>query len=357
MPGAYPQRSLQRVVVGIPDAVELQHLADVRILRIELAGLIDGVHHRQLVARAAHVTHLPNRSAVTEALLDLQVVVKEVRRPEVLTDRVDVISGDPATHRVVRGTVESWACREARENICLGLPCVLVNAVIVDRFWADRVILQAVSTGYWRAEIKKGVHVDLVVEHANPAPHHKVIAGRRLVGKSEAWRDIILVGRENGIDSIALNLQPLIWDENRKILVQAVKRPVVFVAQAQIYVKFARDLPVILPKKIESIDPDKPLRVSDGDRGSRHVASQKIGQSAGRICGCARSGPGCPRVRSGEFETSQRTPEIEFIHSSLPHFTTKTKLVLARNIRHYVGQMAGDVIPALWRRDAHLIET
>src|SRR5208282_6044737 len=83
------QGRLQRVVVGCSNAVELVDGPDVGELRAIRIELVDVQHHRQLTALAPNVTQLKHGS-VAQARLNVQVVVVEVRCPEVLVYRIDV---------------------------------------------------------------------------------------------------------------------------------------------------------------------------------------------------------------------------------------------------------------------------
>src|SRR5206468_5716710 len=80
----------------------------------------------------------------------------------------------------------------------------------------------------------------------------------------------------------------------------------------------------------------------------------------------AVSGPRIPRnkgtrrIRStifaSEVKATKRTTVIKFVYASLPNFATDTELVLPDCVGENVGEMAGDVITAFRRRDAHLIK-
>src|SRR5260370_17405739 len=91
-----PQSRLQGIVVRGADAVELVHAAVVgetggrSKAGTELTELVNVQHDRELAAFAAHVAHLPDRHPVAEALLDIQVVVKEVGCAKVLANRENV---------------------------------------------------------------------------------------------------------------------------------------------------------------------------------------------------------------------------------------------------------------------------
>src|SRR6266851_3186564 len=86
MPCPEPQSGLQRVVVGGANAVELVHAPIVGELRGVLTELIDVQHDGELAAFTADIPNLPDCHPVTEALLDVQVVVKEVGGTEILVD-------------------------------------------------------------------------------------------------------------------------------------------------------------------------------------------------------------------------------------------------------------------------------
>src|ERR1700693_418146 len=107
MPRANLKRGLQRVVVRISHAIQLQSSGNIRILSHQLR-CEDVIHHRKLMSGASHITHLPDGRAISEALLDLQIVVEEIERPEILTNRVDVVGVSAASER--------GASRQPREN-------------------------------------------------------------------------------------------------------------------------------------------------------------------------------------------------------------------------------------------------
>src|SRR5437867_8267348 len=78
VPSADPEACLQSVIVGGADAVEHQNGAEVR-KRAILVKVGDDV---QLASLAADITYLKN-SCLAEALLNLQIVVVEIRYAEV----------------------------------------------------------------------------------------------------------------------------------------------------------------------------------------------------------------------------------------------------------------------------------
>src|ERR1700674_2540523 len=126
MPCPQTQCALQRIVVGIADAIELVDAAVVRELRIVLAELIDVEHDRELAALAAHVADLPDCHPVTEALLDIQVVIEEIGCSEVLADPEHV-----ENRLSTFGGLAGDTCRNTWENIRVRLPGETAHALHV----------------------------------------------------------------------------------------------------------------------------------------------------------------------------------------------------------------------------------
>src|ERR1017187_6782486 len=215
MPRSDLESALQRVVVWVAYAVQLVHRADVRILRVEAAVLIKIQHHRQLAPYAADIADLPYQG-VAEALLDIQAVIEEVRRPEILVDRVYVVS-------VRAAAAGRRASSNSRKDVLVRLPSEWgSDAVVVDRLWPYRIVRLAI--GAIPTVIQKRIHVDLVVEQPDSAAHHQVVLRPRLVGEADARSEIVSVGREDAANAIALNLQPLPWNKDREVLVGTIQR-------------------------------------------------------------------------------------------------------------------------------------
>src|SRR5216684_6359904 len=130
MPCSQAQRALQRVVVGCANAVELVDAAIVRERtgsRSSRAGavlteLVEVQQDRKLTALTPHVSNLPHSHAVPETLLDVKVVVVEVRRAKILADGENIESRRTAVR--VGETVASHAGGNRVENIRVGLPSV-----------------------------------------------------------------------------------------------------------------------------------------------------------------------------------------------------------------------------------------
>src|SRR5258708_17784195 len=91
-----PEGGLGGFVVGVADVMVWISSAVVGETRgrskagTELTELVNVQHDRELAALAAHVAYLPDRHPVAEALLDIQVVVKEVGCAKVLANRENV---------------------------------------------------------------------------------------------------------------------------------------------------------------------------------------------------------------------------------------------------------------------------
>src|ERR1700722_4890926 len=65
-----------------------------------------------------------------------------------------------------------------------GLPVVGVAAVAIHRIRPNRIVFQAIRGADGRAEIQKGIHVDLIKVNPEAATYHKTAAG--VVGKTKA---------------------------------------------------------------------------------------------------------------------------------------------------------------------------
>src|SRR6266567_328889 len=265
MPRSQPHGGLQRIIVGAANAVELIDAAVVRELRGKLAELVYVQHDRKLTAFAAHIAHLPHCHPITKALLDVEVVVKEVRSPEVLADGENVENGTPAIR--VGGHIAGHAGRNTGIEVGVGLPSSRPERVGRNRRGASRVVFQSVGR-VGRTEVEEWVHVDLVIEDTDSAAHDQVLSARRLIGEAKPWSKIVLVGREDGADAIALNLNSTGGrNKDRKILVSAVQGAKVVPAEAPVEVESARELPGILGEEVETIYYDLAFGVAHGDTG------------------------------------------------------------------------------------------
>ena len=278
---------MQRVVVRRAGAVELHDGADVGVLSVESPGriraeLIDVQHGAQLASFTAHVTDLEH-CRTTQALLDLQVVVKEVGCAEILVDRVRVVSiravGLWYAACRVGVEIQAGAKRNSGENggaACLdGVPVVSVQAQVGDRGRTHGIVLQAIRCRDRRAEVQERVHVDLIVEHANSAAHHQIAIGFRLVRESEPGRKVVPVGREDGVDAVTLDQHASSGNKDSEVLVVAVQRSEIFVAQTKVHVQLAGDLYRVLAKEVECVDPDEALWISHRNRGCRTSPARK----------------------------------------------------------------------------------
>src|ERR1700722_4207867 len=278
MPCSQTQSGLERIVVGGADTVELVNATVVGKLPSQLAELIDVEHDRKLAALAADIADLPDCHAVAEALFNIQVVVEEIRCPEVLIHRKYVEDRCPAIW--IGGDVARYAGCDRIEDAQIRLPGVgafvgIIKAcggVTGDGRRTSWIVLKTVGV-VRRTEVQERIHVDLVIEDADSAAPNQVVPARRLIGEANPWSEIVLVGREDGADTIALNLDTSRgWNEHRQVLGGAVKRTKVVPAQAPIDVQSTRDLPCILHEEIHSIDQDFPLSISYRNRGGLNVA-------------------------------------------------------------------------------------
>ena len=74
----------------------------------------------------------------------------------------------------------------------------------------------------------------MIEEDTNSSAHHHALTSGGLVSKTEAGREVVPVGRENGIDAISLNEQPLTGDKDGEVLAQTMERPDVLVAKPKV---------------------------------------------------------------------------------------------------------------------------
>ena len=188
-----------------------------------------------------------------------------------MVDRKDIESRSTCAKGI--GTSHNSRKDGAGRAECLdGLPVVGslaedISAIGGDGARTDGIALQTLRPCDGRPKIQERVHIDLVVEDANSPADDQIAAPFRLIGKAESGRKVIPVRRENGIDPISLDEQSLARDKHREVPVRTVKRPKVFVADAEIQIEIARDLPRILNIQIERVYPDKPFGISHRDRG------------------------------------------------------------------------------------------
>ncbi len=84
------------------------------------------------------------------------------------------------------------------------------------------IIFQAVSS-VWGTEIQKWVHIDLIIKYAESAANNQVFSARWLIGKTNPGGKVILIGRKDRVNAIALNLDAACrGDEYRKVFVATV---------------------------------------------------------------------------------------------------------------------------------------
>ena len=81
-----------------------------------------------------------------------------------------------------------------------------------------------------RAEIEKGVHVDLIVIDPDSTAHDQIAALHWFICKTESGGNVVSIRRENGIDPVPLNQESLSWDKDREILVTIMERSEVLIA-------------------------------------------------------------------------------------------------------------------------------
>src|SRR5439155_7423074 len=200
-----------------------------------------------------------------------------------------------------------------------------------------------------RTEIQEWVHVDLVVEHAEPATNYQIPILSRLISEAEPWRHVISIWRENGIDALPLDQQPAPTDENRQVFAIVMQRPEVFIPQPQVHVQFSGHLPGILTEKVKAIHPNVTFRISHRDGGRRYVTGKKVGQSARWIGAGACARPRRSRKRPGKVKASQRAAEIKLVHSRVAYLPAEPELVFPYVVGKNVCQHSCDVIaPFRW---------
>src|SRR5882757_916370 len=300
MPRAKSICGLQSVVVGCPNTIFLQDVPGVRVLPDERTypeciGCIYIGHNIQLAAFAAYIAELDDR-CIAQALFHLETIAVKIRSAEILVDSI--------RREGIRAAV--WVCRRVegsaglyvRKNraCCVGsavradrnglncLPVIAsgatnICAVVRNRVWPNRVILQAVGGIGWWPKIQKRIDVDLVIINTKTTANDHIALG--LVCESQPRRKVIAVRRENVIDSGALDHQSLARYENRQVLIAAVQRSKVLVPHTVIDAQLLGPLPGILEVKIQGIYVHRALRISHGNRGCRNLPSQVIRQRKG----------------------------------------------------------------------------
>src|SRR5437588_6711855 len=105
-----------------------------------------------------------------------------------------------------------------------------VSLVVIYSGWPYRILRQAVSSRPSRPQVEERVHIDLVVENSDSSSYNQIPVRCRLVSKAEAWRNIVMVGRENRTNAISLNEQTPVRSKHGQVLGQAVEWSDVFVA-------------------------------------------------------------------------------------------------------------------------------
>src|SRR5262249_1569975 len=129
---------------------------------------------------------------LAQALLNLQVEAGEVRGPEILAHCEQVESGSGGASRV-------GANRNSREDLLVCLPGVGTARVCGDRERTKWIALDTLRRSDGRAEIQEGIHVDLIEIDAKSSAHHQIAPLCRLISKTQAGREVIVVGWEDRI--------------------------------------------------------------------------------------------------------------------------------------------------------------
>src|SRR6516165_12006364 len=99
---------------------------------------------------------------------------------------------------------------------------------------------------------------------------------------------------------------------------------------------------------------NRPFSVTHCDGRRSNIASEKVGQRAGRIR--PSTGPGPWPLRSIELETAQRSAVVIFVHVGIAEFATKAERVPALGPRQDVGNVTSDVLAAFRWGDADLVK-
>src|SRR5579859_3284664 len=367
-PGPEPENVLQRVVVGRANGVELQNIAEVRVgaIRVDVGNDIE------FASLASDIANL-KYADISEALLNLQVVVEEVGRAEVGADRV----GSQALRICGRGAIGIGAGLNAGEDGCAsklrlpwpGTPVIATQAIRGDRGSTKRVALNAGRRSHGWAEIQERVQVDLVIVDAKSGAYDQVCPARRLICQAEARGEMIFTRFEER-SAATLDHEACSWHKVGDVLVVAGHRPEVFVAQAVINIQLFGDLPRILEVSIEGVHAHKAFRVSNGNGGTadiagavvegiarRHIACEEIGQrTEERIVSARRAAS--PRASSAvEYELTSPTAMVKLIDGGPTDFRSVTQLVRPHSVGHDVGYVPGEVAATFRRRKTNLFKS
>src|SRR5260370_25118855 len=176
----------------------------------------------------------------------------------------------------------------------------------------------------------------------------------RLIREAEPRSEVVVVGWKDGVNSISLDNQSSSRNKHREVFFIAVQGAEVFVAQPEVHVQLAGQLPGILEIQVVGVYLDEALRITDGDRRGRHVTGKKISKCLGVGIYSRVSCPESLCPVEGKFPRA--APVIELIHVRVPNLASETQLVLANNVGNNVGQVAGNVIAALGRCEADLLK-
>src|SRR5258708_2474736 len=100
---------------------------------------------------------------------------------------------------------------------------------------------------------------------------------------------------------------------------------------------------------------DQSFWIADCDGGGVYVAGEEVSESlhsslyvsAGIFIGCSGQNP--TTFSTVEFEVALRIAMVELVQLNLAELSAKSHLVLPLNPREVIGDLAGDVVPALGR--------
>ena len=122
------------------------------------------------------------------------------------------------------------ARKDGRTPDLCGLPIIIVPAVTVHGVWANWIILKPIGGADGRPEIQEWIHIDLIEEDAKSTAHNQ--AGSGLVGESKSRRKVLVVGRENRIDTLSLDYEAAASHKNPEVVgAIAMQRTEVLIAQ------------------------------------------------------------------------------------------------------------------------------
>jgi len=230
--------------------------------------LVDVANVEQVTAGRSHISNLSD-DIRTKTLLDVKVIAIGIRGAEVWVHREDV--DDPGTcDRLCQGSKDELA----------GSPDRYAGDGIGGGHWVNacRIVLHADGSAILGVfQIEKWDHVGRVIEHTKAAADQGVAVALRLIGKAyaraEAGPELFIdVGPVDTGDGEPVGRGRI---EAGQVMVIAVGRPAVVVAQSIVKIQTRGNLPRILGKNCECIFEDLALGVSFHDVGGGGEASRQ----------------------------------------------------------------------------------